>query len=139
MKNGAIVTFAVLLLGSSAAIAQPYGDRPYGRARPYNDRAVGPGENACGLNLTGRNAVNYIIDPATGGPVTEAEYLARYPWSQATSWTYDCASNLWTDHTTPPNPGYYPQTQNYERGRERERDRGNERDRERDRDREQDR
>ena len=138
----AVGSVAMLLLGSSAALAQPYGYRPYGYAppQPYAHRAVGPGQYACGLNLTGPYDTNYIVDPANGRFVTQAEYLARYPWSQATSWTYDCANNLWTDHTTPPNP-YYTQSQDYDRDYDRDRDRDYDRgqDRNRDYDRDRDR
>lgn len=137
MKSGtkfAVGSLAMLLLGSSAALAQPYGYSPYGYgpAQPYGYRAVGPGQYACGLNLTGPYDTNYIVDPATGRFVTEAEYLAHYPWSQATSWTYDCASNLWTDHTPQPNP-YYTQSQNPEPYRARDYDRDRYYDRDRDR------
>jgi hypothetical protein len=123
MKRGtklAVGSLAMLLLGSSVALAQPYGRPPYGYgpAQPYGYPAVGPGQYACGLNLTGRFATNYIVDPATGRFVTQAEYLALYPWSQTSSWTYDCTSNLWTDPTPPPNP-YYTQSQSYERDRDR--------------------
>lgn len=119
-----IALASLVLLGSSAALAQPYGYRPYGyrpygygSAQPYRRPAAGPGEYACGLNLTGPNDTNYIIDPATGSPVTEAEYQARYPWSDTRTWVYDCANNLWTDHTADSNSAYYSQPQNYERNR----------------------
>ena len=95
MTKLATVSLAVLLLGSSAALAQPYGNNPsdYGFYNRYGQHYV------CGRNLA--NVVNYIIDPATGRPITQAEYQARYPWTNPGTWTYDCASNLWTDHTSP--------------------------------------
>ena len=43
--------------------------------------------------------VIFIIDPATGGRITQAQYQARYPWTNPRTWTYDPPSNLWTDHT----------------------------------------
>jgi hypothetical protein len=108
MNKIATISFAVLMLGSSAALAQPYG---YGGDEGYNRY----GEHyMCGRNLA--NVVNYIIDPASGRPITQAEYQARYPWTNPSTWTYDCASNLWTDHTSE-NQGY---AQNY--GRHRGRD-----------------
>jgi len=152
-----IALASLALLGSSAALAQPYGygrdyrrdngadyrrcyDQPYGppecaqlRQRPdfqaYHDR------NSASI-------VNWIVDPATNGPVTEQQYLARYPWSNPGTWIYEPTTNLWVDHTAQ-NPGYYPQGQNYDRDRDydrdQERDRDRDRDRERDRDRDRDR
>lgn len=118
MSKIAIVSFAVVLLGSSAALAQPYGYPPYGYA---------PG--SCPLPN-----VNYIIDPATGQTITQTQYTARYPWTNSATWTYDCASNLWTDHTAQPNPGYYAPQAQYDGGdRERGREEGRDRERERDR------
>lgn len=121
MSKIAIVGFAVVLLGSSAALAQPYGyGRGYGPPGNY-----GPTPGYCGPHTA--NMTNWILDPATGQPITEAQYLARYPSNPAT-WSYDCNTGLWTD------PGYYAPQAQYDGG---DRDRGREdgRDRERDRDR----
>jgi len=114
MSKLAIVSFAVLTLGSSAALAQPYGYGQYGYGQcgqpdvytPYGEHIV------CGRNLA--HIQNFIIDPATGRTITQQEYQARYPWTNSATWTYDCASNLWTDHTAEQNPGY---AQNFYRGR----------------------
>lgn len=134
MKNLATLSFGVFVLGSSATLAQPYG-QPYGA--PYGQQygngqygyAPPPGSYACGRDS--RTIVNYIIDPATGTPITQADYIARYPSTNTGAWTYDCTTNLWTDHTAQQNPGYYPQAPNYEQDRDRERDRGRDRDRDR--------
>ncbi len=112
-----IALASLTLLGAVAAVAPaadaqgygygyPYTPPPgYGSGYPYEQ----PGY-ACGRDLS--QIVNFIIDPAIGRPVTQAQYKARYPWTDTTTWTYDCASNLWTDHTQE----YYYQSQDY-RGR----------------------
>jgi len=120
----------MLLLGSSAALAQPYGYGPYGSPDYYNQAGQ---HIVCGRNLA--NIVNYIVDPATGMTITREQYQARYPWTDLSKWTYDCGSNLWTDHTAQPGPGYYPQAQYHQGNRGYERDEGRDRDRERDRER----
>ena len=118
----AVASLAMLLLGSSASLAQPYGYGPYGGQGydPNGDYYNRAGQHiVCGRNLA--NIVNYIVDPTTGVIITRGQYQARYPWTNLSTWTYDCASNLWTDHTA--QPGYYaPQAQNYydgNRGHER--------------------
>ena len=128
----------MFLLGSSALLAQPYGYGPYGGQGYYNpntDYYNQAGEHiVCGRNLA--HIINYIIDPATGMTITREQYQARYPWTDLSTWTYDCGSNLWTDHTAQTYPGYYAsQPPYYDRDRNRnyERDRSRERDRERDR------
>jgi len=122
MSKFAIVSFAVVLLGSSAAIAQPYGYRPYGPPIGAN----GPTPGYCGPHTAGMT--NWILDPATGQPITQSQYLSRYP-SNPPSWSYDCNTGLWTD---PSAQAYATQGQYYggdrgrgrEEGRDRERDRG---------------
>ena len=146
----AVGSLAMLLLGSSVALAQPYGNgRDYdrdGRARNYDrdyrrcyDQPYGPPECAqlrqrpdfqAYHDRNGATIINWIIDPATGMPVREQQYLARYPGSNPGTWIYDPTTNLWVDHTAQ-NPGYYPQGENYDRDRERERDRDRERERDR--------
>ncbi len=107
MSKIATLSFAALMLGSSAALAQPYGSYGNGYDQGYNQY----GEHyVCGRNLA--HVVNIIIDPATGRPITQAEYQARYPWTNPSTWTYDCATNLWTDHTAEQNP-YYSQNYGY--------------------------
>ena len=118
-----IALASLALLGSVATVApaanaQGYGY--YGYGQPYGPYDQDQGYNrygqhyVCGRNLA--NVVNFIIDPATGRRITQAEYQARYPWTDTTTWTYDCATNLWTDNT--PQGGYYQQSQNYRRYRE---------------------
>jgi len=119
MQSATKIALASLaLLGSvaavaPAAVAQGYGyyGQPYDQDQGYNQYGQ---HYVCGRNLA--NVVNLIIDPATGRRITQAEYQARYPWTDTSTWTYDCASNLWTDHTQ--NSGYQ-QSQNYshDRGR----------------------
>ena len=129
MRKFAIVSFPMVLLASSAAIAQPNGggqnyracyEQPYGpsecaqlRQRPDFERyreqnaAVLPG---------------FIIDPATNTPVTFQQYQARYPRSDRNTWQYDKVRNVWVDLT----PQQFLQAQNNREGdrdRERERDR----------------
>ena len=107
----AVASLAMLLLGSSASMAQPYGSGSSGYGAVHN----GPTPGYCGP-MTSR-ITNWIIDPATGQAVTEAQYLARYPGANPATWTYDCYSGLWTDHGPQDNSGYSPQARNYERGR----------------------
>ena len=122
MSKFAIVSFAAVLLGSSAALAQPYGYRPN-----VNN---GPTPGYCGPQTS--QTTNWILDPATGQPITEAQYLARYP-SNPANWTYNCNTGLWTDNGPAANPGYYaPQAEN--NGRDRGRDRRDERGRDNERD-----
>lgn len=110
-----IALASLALLGSVAAVAPAADAQGYGRyGQPYGYQDQGVynqyGQHyVCGRNLA--NVVNLIIDPATGRRITQAEYQARYPWTDTTTWTYDCGSNLWTDHT--PQGGYYQQSQNY--------------------------
>lgn len=82
---------------------------------------------------------SFIVDPASGTPVTQQEYVARYPWTSLATWTYDPTTNLWSDHTQEAGPGYYPQAQNYPADRGYERDRGDQRDRDREQERERER
>jgi hypothetical protein len=146
-----IALASLALLGSSAALAQPYGNgRDYGREyrrdngadyRRCYDQPYGPPECAqlrqrpdfqAYHDRNGATIINWIIDPATGMPISEPQYLARYPGSNPGTWNYDPATNLWIDHT-PQNPGYNPQGQNYDRDRGYDRDRERERERQRER------
>ena len=80
---GAIVAMAV------PAVAQRYDDQRQNQRQnydPYRGRSMA-------------DIVNFIIDPATGRRITQAQYQARYPWTNPRTWTYDPPSNLWTDHT----------------------------------------
>ena len=142
MSKFAIVSFAVVLLGSSAALAQPYG---YGRGYgpPNNGRGYGPPPGNingptpgyCGPMTS--NITNWILDPATGQPITESQYLSRYPSNPAT-WSYSCNTGLWTD----PNAQSYAAGEQFserDRGRGEDRARDRERERERDQDRERER
>lgn len=80
-----IALASLALLGTVATVA------PAADAQVYN----GPTPGYCGP-LTSQ-ITNWIIDPATGRPITEQQYLARYP-SNPANWTYDCNSGLWTDN-----------------------------------------
>jgi hypothetical protein len=155
-----IALASLAIIGSSAALAQPYGygprdGGPRDRGRDYRacyEQPYGPPECAqlrqrpdfqAYHDRNGATIINWINDPATGRPITEQEYLARYSWANPRAWNYDPTTNLWVDPTA---ARYYPQTQNdrdrdydrdrdrgrdYERGRDR--DRADERDRDRDR------
>jgi hypothetical protein len=137
-----IALASLALVGSSAALAQPYGygrDQGRGSGAEYRrcyDRPYGPPECAQLRqrqdfqeyhDRNGANIVNWIVDPATGRPVTEQQYLARYPSSNPRTWMYDPATNLWAD-LTGQNAGSYPQGQ-YDRDRDRNRDTDRDRDR----------
>ena len=102
---------ALALLGIVATTA------PAANAQGYYGYGYQGQSYACGRDLS--RIVNYIIDPATGTPITQAGYQARYPWTQPSTWTYDCGSNLWTDHT-PQGPAPYQQAQNYRHNRDRD-------------------
>ena len=120
---------SLALVGTVAAVApaanaqgygygQPYGYEPYGSQDQGYNRY---GEHyVCGRNLA--KVTNFIIDPANGRPITQAEYQARYPWTDTSTWIYDCATNLWTDHTSQ-GAGYNQQSQNYRWDRDRGRNR----------------
>ena len=120
-----IAVASLALLGIVTAVAPAADAQGYGHYR-YSYQTP---NYVCGRNLA--QIVNYIIDPATRRAVTQAEYQARYPWTQPSTWTYDCASNLWTDNT-PQGPAYTYQAQNYRHDRDRNYDR---RDRDHDHDR----
>ena len=145
-----IVLASLALLGSSAALAQPYGNgRDYNRDGRDNSRANGADYSRCYdqpntppecvqlrqrpdfqayHDRNGATIINWINDPATGMPISEQQYLARYPSSNPGTWSYEPTTNLWVDHTAQ-NPGYYyPQGQN-DRGRGREREPERNRDR----------
>ncbi len=150
MTRIAVGSLAMLLIGSAAALAQPYG---YGGYGPNNDQyyrrcyeqPYGPPECAQlrqrpdfdWFHYHAANVPGFIIDPATGTPTSQQEYESRYPWTSLATWTYDPLTNLWSDHTQ--QAGYSPQVQNYERdrdgGRGYEQDRDHHRDQDRDRDR----
>lgn len=102
-------SLAMLLLGSAAALAQPYGyggynqnfrrcyEQPYGSSDCVQLRQTPAFEayrQANAANITG-----YIVDPATGQPITEQAYLARYPGSNPGTWQYNASTNLWVDLT----------------------------------------
>jgi hypothetical protein len=133
----AVASIAMLLIGGSAALAQPYGYGRYGGPayEPTGDYyAPDGGHVVCGGRVDLAHIVNWTIDPATGMRITREEYQARYPWTNLANWTFDCATGLWTDHTQPPQ--YYQQTQNYPfqsderyRGYDRDRERNYDRDR----------
>src|SRR5206468_2713437 len=110
-----------LVLGSSAALAQPYGNGRNGNGpgpdrryeQDYQRCYAGPyGPSEC-ATLRQRpdfeqyrqryqaNIVSYILDPATGRPVTQKEYMARYPYSNPVNWAYDQNTNLWVDNNPP--------------------------------------
>jgi hypothetical protein len=141
-----IALASIALLGSSAALAQPYGN---GRDYNRDGRANGADYSRCYdqpntppecvqlrqrpdfqayHDRNGATIINWINDPATGMPISEQQYLARYPSSNPGTWSYEPTTNLWVDHTAQ-NPGYYyPQGQN-DRGRGREREPERNRDR----------
>ena len=128
MRKLAIASVAVLMLGSSAALAQPYGNRYYGyqpaqpaRSCAYQDRAYD-----AAMYRAGRmdQILNCIRDPATNRIISQDEYLARYPWSDTRQWSYDPGSDLWGDHTrevgtqysqpyNPSAPNFQPQYYDY--------------------------
>ena len=130
----AVASLAMLLLGSSAALAQPYGYGPYGYAPNgygygYGNSAIGangPTPGYCGPHTA--QMTNWIADPVTGQAITENDYLARYPWSRPSTWSYSCETGLWTDpdaqnYAYNQGPRYYSQDRGYrERERERYRD-----------------
>lgn len=131
MTKFAAASLAMLLLGSSAALAQPYGYGPYGGPayEPNGDYyAPDGGHVVCGGRVNLAHIINWTIDPATGMRITREQYQARYPWTNWANWTYDCATGLWTNNTPP--PVSYQQTQNYP-NQSYERDRRHHRDQER--------
>jgi hypothetical protein len=106
MNKIAIASFAVLILSSSAALAQPYGyGRPYGYANHYvsSQQACRNPDRAYDLQQfrTGHmeNVPVCLGDPATGKHVTREEYLALYPWSDINTWVYNPAMDVWADNT----------------------------------------
>lgn len=145
------LSFGMLLLCGSAAIAQPYdhGPREGQNYRRCYDKPYGPPECAQ-LRLrpdfehyreeNAATIVGYILDPATGKPINSQEYRARYPRSDPGTWQYNASQNLWVD-LTPPRPnlqnseGYRDRDRDSDQDRDRDRDRERNRDRERDRDR----
>jgi len=100
MKKMAIASFAVLILGSSAALAQPYG---YGNRYNYPTQNCANPNRAFDAEQYRRGHIENITicikDPATDRPISAAQYQARYPWTDPTTWTYDPGSDLWGDHT----------------------------------------
>lgn len=91
-KKIAVASLLMLLLGSSAALAQAY--------EPNGDYyAPDGGHVVCGGTVNLAHIVNWTIDPATGMRITREQYQARYPWTNWANWTYDCASGLWTNNT----------------------------------------
>lgn len=103
MKKLAIASFAVLILGSTAALAQPYGygDR-YGdryqqtRSCQNPDRAYDAEQFRRGHM---ENIINCIGDPATGMHITQQQYLNKYPWSDVRTWVYNPSLDVWADNT----------------------------------------
>src|SRR5689334_10142898 len=141
-----IALASIALLGSSAALAQPYGN---GRDYNRDGRANGADYSRCYdqpntppecvqlrqrpdfqayHDRNGATIINWINDPATGMPISEQQYLARYPSSNPGTWSYEPTTNLWVDHTAQNPVYYYPQGQN-DRGRGREREPERNRDR----------
>ena len=146
----AAASLAMLLVGGTASIAQPYGygREGYGRGdrdefyRRCYDQPYGPAECAQlrqradfeAFRQHARNVPSFILDTATGAPITRDEYRARYPWTNLATWTYDATTNLWVDHT--PQPFYRgdrDERRDFDRDRDRDRDRNFDRDRERER------
>ena len=106
MKKMAIASFAVLILGSTAALAQPYGyARPYGYANHYvsSQQACRNPDRAYDLQQfrTGHmeNVPVCLGDPATGMHVNREEYLSKYPWSDVSTWVYNPSLDVWADNT----------------------------------------
>jgi hypothetical protein len=106
MNKMAIASFAVLILGSSAALAQPYGyGGRYDRyAYEYQQTQRCQNQNKAydyELYRSGHSEkiFNCINDPATGHPISQAEYMGLYPWTDSRTWVYDPQTDLWTDHT----------------------------------------
>jgi hypothetical protein len=98
MKKLAIASFAVLILGSSAALAEPYA-RHYAsdqQACRNPDRGYDYREFSTGHM---ENVPVCLGDPATGMHVTAQEYLSKYPWSDKTTWVYNPAMDVWADKT----------------------------------------
>jgi hypothetical protein len=107
---GAAILCGAVVAAAAPAAAQGYGgaygayrysdQNPavYGERRGYRqyDRAQNY-DPYTGRNMA--NIVNFIIDPMSGRRITQAEYQARYPWTDSRTWTYDSFTNLWTDHT----------------------------------------
>lgn len=114
-KKIAAASLLMLLLGSSAALAQAYGYAPY-------QQTIGQNGPTPGCGPTYVLAHNWIIDPATGQAITEPDYQARYPWTNISTWTYNCQNGLWTDNTAQqaPSPVYqapvpvYPSPSHYQ-------------------------
>ena len=131
-----IALASLALLGAVAVVApaadaQGYGYYGYGAAG-----GNGPTPGYCGPHTS--QMTNWIPDPTTGQPITEAQYLARYPSNPAT-WTYDCYTGLWTDpgFQTPvyqgpayyQAPGYFRAPGSYRESRDENRSRDSERNR----------
>jgi hypothetical protein len=101
MKTIAIASFAVLMLGASAALAQPYG---YGN-RPGNQptRTCQNPDRAYDLEQFRRGHIEHVMnclgDPATGMHISQQEYLNKYPWSDVSTWVYNPAMDVWADNT----------------------------------------
>jgi len=100
MKKMAIASLAVLMLGSSAALAQPYGyANHYVSAREAcrnPDRAYDLQQFRTGHM---ENVPVCVGDPATSMHISEQEYLNIYPWSDRRTWVYNPAMDVWADNT----------------------------------------
>jgi len=88
---------AALLCGAIVATTASADAQGYRGNRGYDQRQTQNYDPYTGRNMA--NIVNLIIDPMSGRRITQAEYQARYPWTDSRTWTYDSFTNLWTDHT----------------------------------------
>ena len=110
---------SLALLGTIATVApaanaQGYGyGYGYGRGYGYGVGNNGPTPGYCGPHTS--QMTNWILDPQTGRPITQDEYLSRYPSNPAT-WSYDCNTGLWTDPGLQANSGYYQGPGYYSQG-----------------------
>jgi len=139
-----IALASLALLGTVAVVApaadaQGYGYYGYGYGAIGSN---GPTPGYCGPHTS--QMTNWILDPATGQPITQAQYLARYPSNPAT-WSYSCNTGLWTDpgyvapvyqgpayYQAPEyyrGPGYSRESRNVDRNRGHEQNRGSEQNR----------
>jgi hypothetical protein len=113
MNKMTVVGIAALLIGSSAALAQPngYGSR---YARQEVSTCQNPNHAYDLEQFRSGHTENVPVcvgDPATGVHITREQYLSKYPWSDVRTWVYNPALDVWADNT--PNRDYlFAQSQN---------------------------
>ena len=112
MKKITTASFAVLILSSSAALAQPYGHANHyasdQQACQNPDRAYDYRQYSTGHT---ENVPVCLGDPATGMHIPSEDYLNKYPWSDKRTWVYNPAMDVWADNT-PDRDRLFAQTNN---------------------------